>query len=284
MKEALLQLELNEGLNKTGVEGIDIYKMTSPFPKTQVLVPPSICFIAQGEKSLYLGPKKMDYAEGQFLLGSLRMPVESELRVASKEKPYLGFILSMDSNIISELLMKVNHCKSWSEKEKSHDLIATDFISKDISTSIVGFLGILNDPEDRKVLLNAKIKEIYYRVLKSPIGYMLRNCAIQHSKAHQIAPVIQFIEKNFKESISIDDLTKVAGMSSTSLHESFKSTTSLSPIQFIKKIRLHNAYSLLTSGNNATDSAFASGYSSPAQFSREFKRQFGMSPREVRSA
>ena len=284
LKESIIKLAVKEGLNQTGLDGVDIYRLDKPFPKTTSVLPPSICFIIQGEKVVYLGEKHVNYSEGQFLLGSLRMPVESELKKASPENPYLGLVLKIDSSLVSELLFHVGNCESWEESKSKNELVGASPITKDLETSLNSLLNTLSNPMDTKVLGSAHLKEVYYRVLLSPIGHMLRNSAIQHSKAHQIAPAIQYIEKNFRESITIDQLTKVAAMSATSLHEAFKNTTSLSPIQFIKKLRLHNAFTLLTSGRNATESAFASGYTSPAQFSREFKRQFGISPSEVKVA
>ena len=134
---------------------------------------------------------------------------------------------------------------------------------------------------DYKVLGNQKQRELYYRIMVSPIGYLLRNSAIQHSKAHKIAPLIQFIEHNYHQPITIQDLTTRSGMSTTTLHAIFKQTTSLSPIQFIKKLRLHHAHTLLQQGYNASESAYDCGYASAAQFSREFKREYGITPSKV---
>lgn len=282
-KSLIKTLATQEGPIETPVEGLQLYRLDSPFAKTTAVIAPSICFIAQGHKALYYGDNQVDYGGGQFLLGSLKMPIESELKDASPERPYYGAILTVDSSIVSELLFHVGSCEAWQEHEAINAIIDASAITPEIDSALVRLLS-LQDPMDAKVLKDGLLRELYYHILKSPIGYMLRNSAAQHSKAHQIAPAIQYIEKNFTETITIDDLTKVAAMSATSLHEAFKKTTSLSPIQFIKKLRLHNAYMLLTTGSNATESAFASGYSSPAQFSREFKRQFGVSPSEVRVA
>jgi len=79
-----------------------------------------------------------------------------------------------------------------------------------------------------------------------------------------------------------NEIAKLASMSIASLHKNFKKATSLSPIQFIKNLRLHNAHSLLLSGYNASSAAFESGYTNSAQFSREFKRLFGYSPRDIK--
>ena len=69
-------------------------------------------------------------------------------------------------------------------------------------------------------------------------------------------------------------------MSTSSLHHSFKSATTLTPIQYLKRMRLHRARQLMVDeGCLAAEAAFRVGYESPSQFSREFKRLFGQPPR-----
>ena len=278
----LLDMELAEGMNPTVVSGLEIYKISSPFPKVRTVYPCSICFIIQGAKSVYVGKERTDYGEGQFLISSVTMPAESELREASVDRPYLGIIIKVNSRIISQLILEVGEEIDWSEKESSLGLLKQGTTTEKIESSLMNLLDVMKSPMDYKVLGCQQQREVYYRILVSPIGYLLRNSAIQNAKAHKIAPLIQFIENNYQQSITIQDLVTRSGMSTTSLHAIFKQTTSLSPIQFIKKLRLHQAHTLLQQGYNASESAYDCGYASAAQFSREFKREYGMTPSEVR--
>lgn len=76
------------------------------------------------------------------------------------------------------------------------------------------------------------------------------------------------------------DLSKSIGISESSLYQNFKKVTSMSPLQFQKKIRLEEAKNILLSQNiEASEVAFCVGYESPSQFSREYSRMFGMSPK-----
>jgi AraC-like DNA-binding protein len=80
-----------------------------------------------------------------------------------------------------------------------------------------------------------------------------------------------------------------SGMSRASLHRHFFAMTGLSPIQYQKQLRLQEARRLLLSGDrNASEVAFAVGYKSASQFSREYLRQFGAplarSIRQIRQA
>ena len=70
-------------------------------------------------------------------------------------------------------------------------------------------------------------------------------------------------------------------MSVAAFHHYFKLVTSSSPLQYIKRIRLDQAKLLMAhEGHNASTAAQAVGYESPSQFSREFKRVYGLTPSE----
>jgi len=70
-------------------------------------------------------------------------------------------------------------------------------------------------------------------------------------------------------------------MSPSSFHKHFKSITSSSPLQFQKDLRLLEARRLLRTGTTSVSAAaFDVGYESPTQFSREYARKFGVSPKQ----
>ena len=282
LKDKIKELAINEGLNTIGIEGVELYKMSTPYNKLTAVISPAICFIVQGSKNLYLGEDKYTYDENRYLIGTVKMPIESELIDTSKENPYLGLIIYLDSSIISELLENFDNFKHWDVNKKTEEIIVTANMSITIKNSLERLLDITNNDMDIKVLSKSFLREVYYEILKSPHGYILRNSALHHTKAHQMVPTIKYLEKNFKNDITIEEIAKYASMSISSLHDNFKKATSLSPIQFIKQLRLHNAHSLLLTGHNASNAAFESGYTNSAQFSREFKRLFGYSPRDIK--
>lgn len=282
LKEEIEKLAEKEGLNTIGIKGVELYKISTPYNKLTAIINPAICFIVQGSKNLYLGEKKYSYDENSYLIGTVKMPIESELIDTSEKKPYLGLIIYLDSTIISELLENFDNFEHWDVNKKTEEIIKTSPMTSSIENSLKRLLNLANKKMDIKVLSKSFIREIYYEILKSPHGYILRNTVQHHVKAHQMTTTIKYLEKNYKNDISIDEIAKFASMSISSLHENFKKATSLSPIQFIKQLRLHNAHSLLLLGYNASNAAFESGYNNSAQFSREFKRLFGYSPKELK--
>jgi AraC-like DNA-binding protein len=95
---------------------------------------------------------------------------------------------------------------------------------------------------------------------------------------------VEWIRDNHNARLRIEALCDASGMSRASLHRHFRAMTGLSPLQYQKQLRLQQARQLLLAGDhNASDVAFAVGYESASQFSREYLRQFGAPPaRDVR--
>ena len=283
LKDRIKELGINEGINKTGIQGIEIFKISTAFSKINTILPASICIISQGSKNLYLGEEKYTYNENSYLIGTIKMPVKSELINSSPENPCLGIIINLDVNIFTELLKIFDELKDWQYEKKSKQIITISPMNKAIENSLERLLNISSNQMDIKVLSKSFIREFFYEILKTPQGHILRNSVQHHTKVHEMVPTIKYLEQNFQNDITIDEIAKFASMSVATLHKNFKKATSLSPIQFIKQLRLHNAHSLLMSGYNASNAAFESGYTNSAQFSREFKRLFTYSPRDIKN-
>lgn len=274
LNEKIKKLATNEGVNHIGIEGVEVFKMSTPYSKINSVLPASVCILTQGSKNLYFGEEKYIYDENNYLIGTLKLPVEAELIDSSPQHPCLGVIIYLDSNIISELLKNFDEIKEWNIEKRTEQIIATSPMNSTIKNALERLLDTTNNSIDITVLSKSFIREIFYEILKSPQGHILRNSVQHHTKMHAMVPTIKYLEQNFKEDITVDEIAKYASMSIPALHKNFKKATSLSPIQFIKKLRLHNAHSLLLGGHNVSNDAFESGYTNFAQFSREFKRLF----------
>ncbi|MGB1238589.1 MAG: AraC family transcriptional regulator N-terminal domain-containing protein [Pseudomonadales bacterium] len=267
-----------EGVLQCPHPGLYLFRAHQPMPRRPIVYEPSICVIAQGRKGLFIDNREYSYDTANFLISSVTMPVEAQILEATEDQPYLGISLRIDSYIISQLLLEMELDQGL---EQPGEIIHCSPVTKRLSESFIRLLDTLQSPMDTKVLLPSIVREIYYEVLKGPHGNLLRNCVANHSGANRIAPVVHYIENNFHLPLDIDTIARIAGMSSSSLHEQFKLVTSMSPMKFVKSLRLHRAYSMLLSGTLASEASYSVGYSSPSQFSREFKKFFGESPREI---
>lgn len=111
-----------------------------------------------------------------------------------------------------------------------------------------------------------------------------RDAHIDRSTDEGVLRVIEYVLSHFSEDIAIDRLAAMAQMRKTMFYTKFKEMTSLSPNEFISRLRLQSAVYLLDySDKSVTDIAFECGFHSLSYFNKQFKQFKGLSPREHRN-
>lgn len=99
----------------------------------------------------------------------------------------------------------------------------------------------------------------------------------------RLAPVLQYIEKNYAELITVGQLAGMLCLSTDRLSHLFHEGVGQSPLQYINEIRLRKAMSLLTTGEyTVTEVALAVGFADYNHFGRLFLRRYGCTPNQVR--
>jgi len=282
--DRIARIAVDTGMTETGLPGLRVGKMTRPMARTPVVYSPSLCVVAQGRKFAYLGNKPFEYNPRSYLLCSLPLPIESEIRVASPQKPMLAAVLRFDPASIRELLAEMDDFDGRPTSPTGGIAVAPCQMTDRVHDALVRLLDAAADPMERRVLGPGLERELLFEVLRGPNGGLLRNFVMRDGSARRVATVVSYLEKNFREPLDVSSMARQAGMSNSTLHEHFKKATSLSPLQFVKKMRLHEARSQLLGGRRASEAAYDVGYTSPSQFSREFRRMFGQAPSEVAAA
>lgn len=242
-----------------------------------VVYNPVICLILQGQKEMSVGQQFVELNEGDVLLVSHDLPVASKITRASAERPYLALIFSLDLSVLRGLYEQIGEAAT--HKVNATSLSASKADPEWIAP-MVRYLELMDAPMDAQVLGPMILKEIHYRLLLSPIGGMLRNLLSVDSHASRVAKSIQLIRSRFREPLVVGELAQVAGMSQSSFHEHFKSVTGTTPLQYQKDLRMIEARSLLERGvPSVSFVGFEVGYESLTQFSRDYSRKFGCSPK-----
>jgi transcriptional regulator GlxA family with amidase domain len=123
------------------------------------------------------------------------------------------------------------------------------------------------------------LRELHYWLLAGRHGAAIRRLGWPDGHAPRVAKAVAVLRADFAQTLPVERLAAVAGMSASSFHQHFRSHTSLSPLQFQKQLRLIEARRLMLSdGMGASSAAFAVGYESVSQFTREYGRLFGLPP------
>ncbi len=262
----------------TPVPGLAVARLSSAGMPTSYLFEPSLCLIAQGSKRVLLGQTTYRYDESTFLLTAVGLPTVVQVERASEKAPYTSLQLNLDLGMARQLIADMElhgHQTVWAESG-----MMTGPVTQDLLDPVLRLVGLLHRLKEIPILAPGIHREILYRLLISPAGEGLRQMVRLGSQCNRSAKAIAWLRQNFARRLRIEDLADEAGMAVSTLHHHFKTVTNMSPLQFQKHLRLHEARRLmLTESLDAGVAALQVGYESLTQFNREYRRLFGASPK-----
>ncbi len=262
--------------------GLLVTRVVEPMPRQAVVYPGALCIVAQGSKRAYHREQTWVYDAGHFLLSTMDIPAETEIANASPTSPMLSIVVTLDPRCIAAVAAKapsaVGQGRAAASTAPSDSPFATHRISDALADTLKRLIRAASDDAEWDFLNESLYRELYFRLLRSDAAAMLLGRVQQAGSLGQVSKAIEFIKGNLTSPLDIEQIAKEAGLSASGLHQKFKRTTALSPMQFVKRLRLDRARVLLVSGDTVTEAAFKVGYSSPSQFSREYKRQYGSPP------
>lgn len=277
LSEIIARWAIKPELYETAFPALKLRRYDAPTEVTSFMYEPSICLVAQGAKRVFLGEERYVYDARHYLLTSVGMPVLAQVIEASEEKPFLGLVLTLDPRAITQLMVDSN-LPAPRTKQASRGM-AIGEVTPPLLSGLTRLIDLLDEPEDIPILAPLIHREIIYRLLVGDQGQRLRQIASSGTHSQQIAQAINWLRENYASQVRIDDLAAQARMGTSTFHHHFRALTAMSPLQFQKKLRLHEARQLMLAERmDASTAAFLVGYESPSQFSREYNRLFGAPP------
>jgi AraC-type DNA-binding domain-containing proteins len=269
---------VGEGAEMTLIPGLFFLRQFQCSEPRHIFHKPSLCIILQGKKELCMAEERFAYGTGDYLISSVELPVTGQVMEAKREKPYISLKLEFSPTQIVELIPAADKDVT---REKRNRAMYVGQLEIPLMDAVSRLVQLVDTPDDIPVLAPVYTKEIFYRVLQGKHGDVLRQYALKGSTAYRMRGIIQEITHNYNRVLRIDELAQQANISVPTLHRQFKEITTMSPLQFQKQLRLQEARQLMLSTDiDVADAAFRVGYESPSQFSREYSRMFGCSPRE----
>lgn len=277
----LLQpLVTQEGFQSTSVTGVHVVSSLHGCRRSPMIYDPSIFIVAQGYKIGYLGKHRYRYDPGNYLVQTLPLPFECET-FASPRAPLMGLAVSIDPLMLSELIGRMGNDPHSDQADV--EPMASVPMNASMHQTVLRLLQTLNDPLEARVLGTARVQELLFEALRSTCSSALRQLLRQHGHFSRIVHALDLLHRHYTQPLEVERLAREANMSVSSFHLHFKNITCSSPLQYLKRIRLLKARQLLVQGdNNISRIALEVGYESPSQFSREYRRYFGVAPRDER--
>jgi len=241
---------------------------------------PVICIIIQGEKELTSSEEVICVSVGQTIIITHDIHLQARIKVNETNKPYVAIIIPIDIEKLRKIAVKMSF---QGHVEQKLTAINVGNTSHELEEAVLRYLKLLNRPQEVNVLATSILREIYFRVLTSESGTMLREILIEDSHADRIHRAITHIKSNYRSDISIEDLIKLVGMSSSSFHAHFKRITKTTPKKMQRDLRLMEVRDRLrVTRETVSTLAFEVGYNSLAHLSKEYKSKFGKSPLQDR--
>ncbi|BES72234.1 AraC family transcriptional regulator [Marinobacter nanhaiticus D15-8W] len=277
MQELIQPLDPCDGFSETPLSGVKLICCNEAVGRTPILYEPSLIIIAQGRKIGYLGEREIHYNAGQYLVQTLPLPFECET-FASAEEPLLGLSVRIDPAVLGELVVESGAAprKEGQDAPRPMDSVA---MTGSMHEAVIRLLRALHDPQDMRIVGRQRVREVIYEALKGEQGPALRALILNQGNYSRIVRVLTQMHRDFTGELSVDDLAREANMSPSTFHQHFKQITQSSPLQYVKRLRLLKARMLLSHDDlNVNQAASETGYRSVHQFSRDYKRYFGVSP------
>ena len=275
----LLELVPREGFSAIAPAGCVFHALARHVPRKPITCDPDSAIMAQGRKTGYLGKRKFVYDPNHYLVLSVPLPFECETD-GSPENPMLAVAIGVTPAAVTELLLQMDHFRPGNgSPPQAMQATALDDV---LRGATIRLLESLRSADDSRILGPQIVREIVYHVLRGKLGRNLRALAAPDSHFGRIGRVLNRIHADYAR--RYDVITLLAREAGISILPHFPThfkavTSSLSPLQYLKNIRLRKAWMLMINdGVNASGAAVKVGYESASQFSREFKRLFGNSP------
>jgi AraC-like DNA-binding protein len=276
------QTHANEhGVAVTPIPGFAVVREVTPSALQHAINRPLVALVLQGSKRVSMGPHTFEFGAGESLLITADVPTISQITRANHATPYVSVVVELDTAIIADLVAEIGAVPFAAGQP-----VRVDLTDAEVADATLRLMRLLDRPATIPILQAQLLRELHFWLLSGQHGGAIRALGVPGGHAQRIARAVNLIRTEFTIPLPVERLAETAGMGLSSFHEHFRTQTSLTPLQFQKQLRLIEARRLMLSlGEAVSNAAYAVGYESVSQFTREYGRLFGLSPaRDIRTA
>lgn len=270
-----------DGIAATPIPGLCLIRAVAPSELLYAISRPLVAIVVQGSKRVTMGNRSFEFGAGDSLLITADVPTVSQITRADARAPYYSIVLDLAPAVIQELAVEMNVAQG-----DPGTPVHIEPTEPEVTETALRLMRLLDRPAAVPVLQAQLVRELHYWLLAGRHGLAIRNLGLAEGKLRRVSRAVALIRSEYARPLRIEQLAEAAGMSPSSLHQHFRAVTSLSPLQFQKQLRLIEARRMMLSERtSASDAAYAVGYESVPQFTREYGRMFGAPPvRDIKGA
>lgn len=278
LKTKVARLANADGRIFTGYPGLWFFRSQAPTEaKTVSVKMVTLAVVLQGRKRVRFGDLELAYEPGSYLFVTGERRYQSQIEAASATKPYLSVALELAPEEIAEAVFGLSDAGVHFESSADDEQAIVARLKAPITNALTRLVSCLPDSVERSILAPLAKKELIVHLLRGPAGATLRQAAAADDG--RIRRAIAFVNAHAAERITIERLAKHVAMSPSHFAHRFRDVVRMTPIQYLKHVRLQQARLLmLGGGRGAAEAAAEVGYASPSHFARDFKDYFGVPP------
>lgn len=286
LQELLLALEaraLTEGMVEAPYPGVHFFRASGPVRFRKVpIFGPRLVVAAQGRKIASFPSGDLVYDANHYLVVTGGTQMEGRVVDASPEKPYLALCIALAPETVARTLLALSDAAPLEALARAAAPGVPAFVSPldgPVASGVVRLLHALEDPLERRVVAPLVLDELVFRLLRSDAAAFVRG-AVRDGDAN-IQEAMRYMRQNATRALSVEQVARHVGMSGSHFAHRFSALARVSPMRFLKQLRLDAARELMLGQSvRAGDAAVRVGYESPSHFTRDFKQAFGSAPAE----
>ncbi len=268
-----------DGYYDTPAQGLVVLRSDRTLKPIHRISKPALWISVQGTKCAFVGTQRFDYGAGEALLTTVEIPCRCTIPEATPREPFLGLVIELSRTAFQEVGEALNSKQDQVASESLRGAVRIT-LNRQMLDCVLRSVRLLETPAAIPLLYPSILQEMTYWLLSGEYGPQARNIAMTRGQDRRTMQAIRQLRTDFRGAIRVQDRAKAAGMSIATFHRQFRSVTSLSPVQYQKQLRLLEARRMImTNHPTVGETAYEVGYASASQFSREYTRMFGKSPR-----
>jgi toluene monooxygenase system protein E len=272
---------LEPGANPCRWTGLTFYRFESPVaPHWDQTGSLAFCVVVQGRKRVTINGRKYFFDPANYFVINRATRLQAEILEGSPARPFLSMILQIPAAALAEVL--IESLPALEALQSADDDEEEAYVSKfdgDLRDAVIRFLKTLDDDSERRLLGPLFLREIVFRLLRQDQAPRLVTAALYGKTSRKVFAAIRYMQAEYNRSITIDDIARSVGASTSTLAHSFKEIIGVSPYHFLKQLRLERARVLMIrEGWGVSEAAARTGYASPSHFVKAFTSYFGEAP------
>ena len=235
-----------------------------------------LCILLKGNKHVAINrTEHLSCKSDQFIL----LPSHSSVHLYI-ESPTKALFLELKDDLISNMAENAatDSDISFAAMRKNRFLLGR--INDNIGECLSKLMSIpLSSDKNKSLLFDLYAQELICYLLQIKGSQQIMN--LGHEKP--VYKAIRYINENITEPISISKLATTLNMSDTNFCNTFKRVTGVSPKEYITDLKMNQAEEMLKN-KNVTEVAYDLGYESISHFIALFKKKYGITPKQFKSA